>query len=156
MRTFTWVTRLRLSWVAIHVMKNVIQAVVWAWNSHRIPGPEGGVSDTLSAQNNHITPRLSHVIPSTQETDQIHKRDGLCLQGEALILSMGPHSCSSFRERERYMYLPRFGCCFQDIISWSRTPSAIHFLTLGVHAQRGLQYLVSVCAVSNYTSNKRY
>ena len=69
-----------VSWVAMRVMNTAIQAFVQAWNYHR---PEGGVPNTLSAQNNHVAPLPSYVLPSTQEMVQIHERDGLRLQRDA-------------------------------------------------------------------------
>ena len=49
------VTRLCVSWVTIRVMQSGIERFFAAWNSHRIPGPEGGIPNELASRNSHIT-----------------------------------------------------------------------------------------------------
>ena len=63
-------TKFCVSWVTIRVMNS------HAWNSHRIPGPDGGIPDIIFAQNNHVTSLPPNAIPSTQEVVRMHEQDG--------------------------------------------------------------------------------
>ena len=60
-------TKFCVSWVTIRVMNS------HAWNSHRIPGPDGGIPDIIFAQNNLVT---SLPPTSTQEVFRMHEQDG--------------------------------------------------------------------------------
>lgn len=68
-------TKFCASWVTIRVMESGITQFIQAWNSHRIPGPQGGIPSVLSQQRNIVT-LSSAVVPSTAEIISLHESDG--------------------------------------------------------------------------------
>lgn len=75
----------------VRVMKNALP--IQAWNNHHIPGPEGGVPNTLAAQNTRITHLTPHNVPSTQIIVQHHETGGLHLRRDAkLVLILCVHT----------------------------------------------------------------
>ena len=69
------VTKFCVSWVTIRVMHDAIHTFIRAWNCHRIPGPEGGIPNTL-AQNSHVNRLIPTAVPSTPQLIQYHEQDG--------------------------------------------------------------------------------
>ena len=68
-------TKFCVSWVTIKVIEVALRTFIQAWNSHRIPGPEGGVPNTL-ALHTGITTLQPHCIPSTSQMIAVHESGG--------------------------------------------------------------------------------
>ena len=58
------------------VMENAIKTFICAWNSHRIPGPRGGVPNELASQHSHVSPLPYNSIPSTTQMIGLHEAGG--------------------------------------------------------------------------------
>lgn len=61
-----------VSWVTIHIMENAVKDFIQAWNSHRIPGPSGGLPNILAK------PKFVTCIrrqPTTSSCIQIHEQN---------------------------------------------------------------------------------
>ena len=130
------ITKFCVSWVTISIMTNAIRSFIQAWNCHRIPGPEGGVPNTLAAQRNHITPLSSNIVPSTQHMVGIHEEDGLRLQRDASYGTdplCGNIQLQQLRERDFFAVCPDLDAVFQDILHGQGhlfRVSINHFLSL--------------------------
>ena len=66
-----------VSWVTIHLLASPVAAFISAWNSHTIPGRNGGIPDMLPTRSCCISPLplplpLSHV-PSVHEAVNLHE-----------------------------------------------------------------------------------
>ena len=72
------VTKFCVSWVTIKVIEVAILTFVHAWNSrnsHRIPGPQGGIPNVLALHRN-ITVLPSTSVPSTPQIIGVHESNG--------------------------------------------------------------------------------
>ena len=67
------VTKFCVSWVTIKVIE--VLTFVHAWNSHRIPGPQGGIPNVLALHRN-ITVLPSTSVPSTPQIIAVHESNG--------------------------------------------------------------------------------
>lgn len=67
-------TKFCVSWVTIKVIEVAFQTFVQAWNSHRIPGPQGGIPNTQALHSN-IT-MTSNSVPSTSQIITLHESGG--------------------------------------------------------------------------------
>ena len=82
-------TKFCVSWVTIRVMESAITHFIQAWNSHRIPGPRGGIPSVLSQQRNIVT-LSSAVVPSTTEIISPHESDGRHPLSRNVVYSSDP------------------------------------------------------------------
>ena len=62
-----------VSWVTISVMANAVHNFIDAWNSHSIPGPNGGIANVLAAQTNAVVRLMPRYVPTTPEILQLHE-----------------------------------------------------------------------------------
>ena len=75
-----------VSWVSINVVSHAIHTFVEAWNSHRIPGLNGGIPNVLSIQQSSVVHLHPTSVPSTARVVQLHERghngrNNLCFDG---------------------------------------------------------------------------
>ncbi len=68
------ITKFCVSWVTISVMACAVHTFITAWNSHRIPGPDGGIPNVLAAQSNSTVQLHPTSVPSAAQLVQINER----------------------------------------------------------------------------------
>ena len=105
--------------VTIHVMETVLKNFIEDWNQHHIPGPGGGIPNTLAIERNNATHLLSSDIPSTSQMVALHEQSGnrLCRDG---AYGHDPLLChpqlQSLQERDHATMFPDMGVVFQNIL----------------------------------------
>lgn len=108
-----------VSWVTIRVMEGAIKNFIHAWNCHRIPGPQGGIPNTLAEQNNHVTHLLPHLVPSTPEAIALHEADASRLNRDSSYghdpLVGHPH-LQVLREQDLYALYPDMNVLFENVL----------------------------------------
>lgn len=62
-----------VSWVTIRLIASPVATFVTAWNSHTIPGRNGGIPDTLAARAYRISPLPPSQVPSVNEAVDLHE-----------------------------------------------------------------------------------
>ena len=68
------VTKFCVSCVSIMVISEPICNFISAWNSHRIPGPNGGIPNVLARSTNRVTCLNPANIPSTVDVVASHEQ----------------------------------------------------------------------------------
>ncbi len=68
------ITKFCVSYVTIMVISNALADFVSAWNSHRIPGRNGGIPSMLARTTNQVTQLNPTHIPSTDTVIQLFER----------------------------------------------------------------------------------
>jgi len=124
-------TRFCVSWVTMWVMRAAIVQFIQAWNCHRIPGPNGGVPNTLAC-NSATTTLAPNTIPSTAEMIQIHERDGARLTRDSQFgrdLLCDYPSLQALRDRDFHILYPNHGDVFENIVHSNGQPSYFTLLT---------------------------
>ena len=112
------VTKFCVSWVVISVMESPIKDFISAWNSHRIPGRNGGIPNQL-ASHNGITPLSPSVVPSTAQCVQAHESSGRHLAHDLVFGSdplMDYPQLQSLRENQFRTEFPDLDLIFKDIL----------------------------------------
>ena len=113
------VTKFCVSWVTIRVMHDAIHTFISAWNCHRIPGPEGGIPNTLALQNNRVTRLVTSSVPSTLQLIQLHEQGGnrLCRDATYGFDPLNGHpQLQELRERDLFILFPDLTVLFQDVL----------------------------------------
>ena len=80
-----------------------------AWNCHRIPGPKGGIPNTLALQNNRVTRLVTSSVPSTLQLIQLHEQGGnrLCRDATYGFDPLNGHpQLQELRERDLFILFP--------------------------------------------------
>lgn len=62
-----------VSWVCIKVISFPLRTFIESWNSHRIPGRNGGIPNNLATSTREILPLPDSSVPSVDEAVQIHE-----------------------------------------------------------------------------------
>ena len=68
--------RFCVSWVTIQVIAPAITVFVRAWNSHRLPGRNGGIPHELADRTRQIRTLLPAQVPSASEAVALHEASG--------------------------------------------------------------------------------
>ena len=106
--------RFGVSWVGIQVAASAISAFVDAWNAHRIPGPQGGIPNTLAVNTCQINALLPLHVPSTREAIYLHETTrGLLTSSDPLT---GHHELQALRESDFYSRYPSMEAIFTDVL----------------------------------------
>ena len=111
--------RFAVSWVGIQVAQPAITAFVSAWNAHCIPGPQGGIPNTLATNTCQITPLLPHEVPSTSEAVHMHESATGPLTREStygIDLLAGHEGLQALRQRDFYDQYPSMEAIFADVL----------------------------------------
>ena len=61
-----------VSWVTVQVVAPAINTFIRAWNSHCLPGRNGGAPNQLAARTREISSLLPQHVPSVSEVVAIH------------------------------------------------------------------------------------
>ena len=67
------VSKFCVSWVTISVMASAVYTFIEAWNSHCIPGPNGGVPNVLATRTNAAVRLMPESVPTTSQILQIYE-----------------------------------------------------------------------------------
>ena len=113
------VTRFCVSWVTIRVMQSGIERFVAAWNSHRIPGPEGGIPNELASRNSRVTQLNPSYILSTSDMVQFHEQQKSALSRDTAYGSdplTGHPELQQLRERGLNLLFPDMDIVFQGVL----------------------------------------
>ena len=111
-------TKFCVSWVTIKVIEVAIQTFVQAWNSHRIPGPRGGIPNTLALDSN-ITIMASNSVPSTSQIITLHESGGRRLSRTAAYGSdplCNHPELQAIRERDFFDQFPNMNSVFESVL----------------------------------------
>ena len=111
--------KLSVSWVTIHVVASPAATFVSAWNSHTIPGRNGGVPYILAARTRQISPIPQSQVPSVSEAVTLHEATGGRLTRESTYgvdpLNMHPQ-LKALRERDFSAAFPSMEVVFSDVV----------------------------------------
>lgn len=125
-------TKFCVSHVTIMVITCAVKRFMCAWNSHRIPGRNGGIPSVLARINNRTSQIHSHQIPNTEAAVALHESEH-CQLSRDLIYGNDPImeylGLQNLRERDFEKEFPSMDSVFQDILHGHGTlfKTAIHF-----------------------------
>ena len=91
--------RFCVPWVTIQVIAPAITVFVRAWNSHRLPGRNGGIPHELADRTRQIRTLLPAQVPSASEAVALHEASGGRLVCEStygrdpLQITLNSNSC---------------------------------------------------------------
>ena len=133
------VHKFSVSWVTIRVIASPIAAFVSAWNSHTIPGQNGGIPGVLASRT-----RLIHAIPSSQvpsvlEAINLHETTTGRLTRESTygVDPLDTHlQLKALRERDFFATFPSMAAIFSDVAHGNGemfTEAITLFISLSLH-----------------------
>jgi len=125
-------TKFCVSWVTINVLTPAIQKFVSSWNSHRIPGGNGGVPNVLARVSNETTPLQSASVPSVDYAVTLHENAGGTLSPEGYYgvdPIAGYPQLQELRLRDFKLTYPSMDELFEDVLHHHGAgfKQAIHF-----------------------------
>jgi len=125
-------TKFCVSWVTINVLTPAIQKFVSSWNSHRIPGGNGGVPNVLARVSNETTPLQSASVPSVDYAVTLHENAGGTLSPEGYYgvdPIAGYPQLQELRLRDFKLTYPSMDELFEDVLHHhgASFKQAIHF-----------------------------
>ena len=107
-----------VSWVTIKVIETAVLTFVNAWNSHRIPGPQGGIPNVLALHRNVTVLPISS-IPSTPHLVAVHESNGRRLSRTAAYGSdplCNHPELQTIRERDFFVQFPSMTNVFESVL----------------------------------------
>ena len=108
-----------VSWVTIQVVAPAVTTFVRAWNSHRLPGRNGGIPNELAVCIRQISPLLPQFVPSVSEAVALHEEAGGRLVRES---TYGRDPIEHYaqlrhlRERDFFAVYPSMEVIFSDVL----------------------------------------
>ena len=110
------VHKFSVSWVTIRVIASPIAAFVSAWNSHTVPGRNGGIPDDLATRVRGIRPISSSQVPSLLEAVNLHETTTGRLTRESGVDPLDMHlQLKILRERDFFATFTSMPAIFSDI-----------------------------------------
>jgi len=106
-------------WVTIRLIASPVATFVTAWNSHTIPGRNGGIPDTLAARTCHISPLPPSQVPSVNEAVDLHESTIGHLSRETTYgvdPLEGHPELQRLRERDFSAAFPSLEAMFSDVL----------------------------------------
>ena len=112
------VTKFCVLWLTLRLIECPIWSFIQAWNYHRIPGPQGGIPNTL-AQNSRITPLHTSLVPSISQAIVLHERSGSCVSTNSIYgydPLVGHLHLQALRERDLLAAFPDMSVLFEGVL----------------------------------------
>ena len=97
-----------VSWVTIHVVASPVAAFINAWNSHTIPGRNGGIPDILASRTCRIHGLSPSEVPSVIEAVDLHESTVGRLTRESTYGVDRIHGCNGCERMTFLLHSPRW------------------------------------------------
>ena len=113
------ITKFCVSTVSIMVVSKAIEHFISSWNSHRIPGRNGGIPNVLARSSNRVTQLRPIDVPTTVEAVSSHEVDGSRLTRESCFGCdplRGHENLQVLRDRDFSARYPDMHMIFQDVL----------------------------------------
>ena len=113
------INKFYVSWVAIKVISPAVRKFVRPWNSHRIPGRNGGIPTVLARTSDRATRIQPPSIPSVDYAIALNKNMGGRLSAESVYGVDAIDNYSGLRtlhERDFNLAYPHMDAIFEDIL----------------------------------------
>ena len=111
-----------VSWVIINVMASAVQSFIEAWNSHTIPGPNGGIPNILATETNAAVRLMPRNVPTTPEIIHLHET---ARGGRSHVLLDASFGCNPLQDHAQLQQIriqdftlqfPNMSIVFQDVL----------------------------------------